>query len=82
MSELPAQDVRALLEELTRIVSVQAEDLGAYFLLLPIVSESEALDFLRSVPAGASLDTIREMAVRYRIEHGTGQNFLADNSED
>ena len=41
-------------------------ELKEFFLILPLIDETDALSFLRTVPAGAAPDMVQRMASAYR----------------
>jgi len=63
--ESPGDD--PMLRELNRIFGdVNSDHVRGSFVSLPLFDEQEALTFLRTVPAGATLETIERMADSYR----------------
>src|SRR5690349_9341275 len=54
-----------VLHELQRILG-DAADGPKQFVLLPLVDEEDALEFLRTVPAGTSLEQLVPLASEYR----------------
>ena len=59
----------AVLRELQRIVSDGDGAIAEYMLVLPIVNEAEAVAFLQTVPTGATVEELHEIALAYRQKH-------------
>lgn len=66
----PDDEVHPIVRELTRIFGDldAAEGLQSFY-LLPLVSEAEALAFLRSLPAGTPWSGLPELAAAFRAAH-------------
>ena len=59
-----------ILRELVRIFGDPfAEDAPTEFYVVPLVTEEDALTFLRTVPAGTPWDKIPELVATYRASH-------------
>lgn len=55
-----------VLTELERIFGKQSTEASRGFVSLPLLDEMEALDFLRTVPAGTSLGDLVHLAAEFR----------------
>jgi len=56
--------------EIARIFgNLETEGATRFFLLLPLVSEEDALAFLRTVPAGTAWEALAGLAIAYRAAH-------------
>lgn len=73
-------ELHPIVRELTRIFGDSAAAEGSQgFYLLPLVSETEALAFLRSVPAGTPWAELPALAAAFRAAH---PNPIVEDSED
>jgi hypothetical protein len=74
MTDATSDDDAPLLQELLRVMGDGQDE--AFFRLLPLVDEADALAFFRTVPSGATVDVIQRLATEYRAAHplpGSGQ---------
>jgi hypothetical protein len=71
-----------VLAELERIFGAQSTEAKNGFVILPPFDEEEALDFLRTVPAGTSLKDLARLAAEHRgsypVEGRGGQLQLSN----
>ena len=73
-----------VLQELRRILGDRADAPGhtEFFELLPLVSDRDAIDFLRTVPAGADFDELPALASAYRATHPVVLDDLDDEDPE
>jgi hypothetical protein len=70
-SSISEEAAAALVVELKRIFgeNLDSTPMSDFFVLLPLVTESEFIDFLRTVPAGTAVTALVELASQYRAGH-------------
>lgn len=66
-SEEDGEDVFA--REILRVVGEDQGQLQKVFLVLPLVNEQDALDFLRTLPEKTAPETIQRLALEWRLDH-------------
>ena len=67
-SELSALKDHPMYREFVRIFG-ESLDQDQGFVMLPLVGEADALEFLRTVPAGTSVKELPALAAAYRDAH-------------